>query len=236
MTLLTTEIHNPNDPNNALVVFAADRRISREYTYDDSREKIFRVPGLNAGIGYFGLSEIPEGTARKPMAEWLKGFLADNSTCKNLEQFAATLKSSLNSAVPAQWQRSVISGFHIAGFNVHGLPEFWFVRNVDDDRQTILGKYQIREDFQRRDAQKLPQGAFQVYRNGDLRAHVVAWEEIDNSLGRLLNNHDFKQLITSGEYVDWVRFKIEIIAQFYEKFCKHSIIGLPVDAFAITNV
>jgi hypothetical protein len=235
MTLLTTEIHNPNDPNNSLIVFAADRRISRGNSYDDSREKIFRTPGLNAGIGYFGLAEIPQGNALRPMAEWLQDFLMNNSVRVNLQQFAEELLDSLNRAVPRQWQQSYISGFHIAGFNAHGSPEFWYVRNVDDDRQTIMGEYQIREDFQRRDAPSLPPGAFQVYRNGDLRAHVVAWENIDNSLGSLLNNLDFRQLTTPEDYVAWVRFKMEMIARFYEEFCTRSIIGGPVDAFTITN-
>ena len=90
MTLLTTEIHNPNDPDNALIVFAADGRISRGGNYDDSRKKIFRVPGLNAGIGYFGLAEIPKGNTVNPMAEWLVEFLVDNSACENLEKFSLT--------------------------------------------------------------------------------------------------------------------------------------------------
>jgi hypothetical protein len=59
MTLLTTEIHNHSDPDRALIVFAADRRISLDYTPYDEQKKIFRLPRLNAGIGYFGLAEVP---------------------------------------------------------------------------------------------------------------------------------------------------------------------------------
>ena len=235
MTLLTTEIHNPNDPHNALIVFAADRRISRGGSCCDCRKKILRIPGFNAGIGYFGLAEILQDDVRRPMAEWLQDFLMAKPVHANLQQFSKELMKSLNRAVPRQCQQSQISGFHIAGFNAQGLPEFWFVRNVADDCRTILGEYQVREDFQRRDAPRLPAGAFQVYRNGDLRAHVVAWENIDNSLGSLLKNIDFRQLTTPEEYVAWVRFKMEMIARFYEKFCTRSIIGGAVDAFAIAH-
>jgi len=71
MTLLATEIHNHNDPKNAVIVFAADRRISNAQTgvYLDTRKKIFEVPWLNSGIGYFGLAEIPSATRSQPMQE-----------------------------------------------------------------------------------------------------------------------------------------------------------------------
>jgi hypothetical protein len=61
MTLLTTEIHSHDDPERALTVFAADRRISKGGREHDTCEKILRVPELNAGIGYFGLAEVPQG-------------------------------------------------------------------------------------------------------------------------------------------------------------------------------
>lgn len=235
MTLLTTEIHNHNDPERALIVFAADRRISRSDREYDEREKILRVLELNAGIGYFGLAEVPQRGRRTPMAEWLRSFLAGASDCENLKELAAKLADSLNLAVPASLRRRVVSGFHIAGFDSQGRVEFWYVRNVDDDRRTILGQFGAREDFQRRDAPRLSSGRVQIYRNGDLRAHVMAWEELDKSLGSLLNLPDFKQLAAPEDYVAWVKFKMELIAQFYEQFCTRSIIGRPVDAFAITR-
>ena len=50
-----------------------------------------------------------------------------------------------------------------------------------------------------------------------------------------MNYQDFKQLKTPEEYVRWVKFKMEIIAQFYEEFCARSIIGLPIDVIDIKN-
>lgn len=234
MTLLATEIHNHNIPDQAIIIFVADRRISYSNgTYADTRRKIFRVPMLNAGIGYFGLAEIPQKTSNVPMSIWLKEFIKGSKGLPTLKDFSKTLAAELNTAVPKNRRTSEHSGFHIAGFSAQAKPEFWFVRNVADDRKTLLGNYQAREDFQGRDAPKLAHGAFQIYRNGDIRAHVVAWEAMDNSFGALLSFPDFKPLTTPEEYVEWVKFKMRVIAKFYKKFCKYSIIGTPIDAFAI---
>jgi len=233
MTLLTTELHNHTDPSKAFIVFAADRRISVGSSPADEQEKIFSVPSLNAGIGYFGLAEIPQGNGRRPMADWVKEVLAGISGQETLQEFAQNLAASLNGLVPKLWQSSVVSGFHISGFSKAGSPEFWYVRNVDDDRSTLFGEYRVREDFQNRDAPKLKPGEHQIYRNGDIRAHVLAWESIDDSFGTLLSAPDFKQFTTPTDYVEWVKFKIELIAEFYDRFCRSSIIGKPVDGFLI---
>jgi len=61
MTLLATEIHNHDAVDRAFIVFAADRRITRKSgEYGGTRKKIFALPWLNAGIGYFGLAEVLE--------------------------------------------------------------------------------------------------------------------------------------------------------------------------------
>ena len=143
MTLLTTEIHNHDDPEHAVIVFAADHRISLGRKPHDARKKIFRIQGLKAGIGYFGLAVVPAGNNPNiPMAEWLRDFILNNNKpWPDLNTFASTLKEELNRIIPYPLKQSQISGFHIAGFNSSDLPEFWFVRNVDDDRFTLIGEY-----------------------------------------------------------------------------------------------
>jgi hypothetical protein len=78
---------------------------------------------------------------------------------------------------------------------------FWYIRNVEDDGRTLFGEYRAREDFKRRDAPRLEAGAHMIYRNGDIRAHVLAWKEIDSSLGRLLELPEFHSLSTVQDYV-----------------------------------
>jgi hypothetical protein len=34
----------------------------------------------------------------------------------------------------------MVAGFHVAGFTGKGQVAFWFVRNVDEDRQTLFGE------------------------------------------------------------------------------------------------
>jgi hypothetical protein len=234
MTLLTTEVFDNLDVEKAVVVFAADRRISLSNQAYDTREKIFRVPGMPAGIGYFGLAEVPTNTIKRPMSDWLLEFLQTHASMSSLADLANELVVELNAAIPEAWRWKYISGFHLAGFDQIAGVVFWYIRNVEDDRQTLFGEYRAREDFRRRDGPELKAGAHMIYRNGDIRAHVLAWQEIDTSLGCLLELPEFHSLLTVQDYVSWVRFKMQTIARFYETFCTVSIIGEPIDAFAIT--
>ena len=72
-----------------------------------------------------------------------------------------------------------------------------------------------------------------IYRNGDIRAHIAAWEKLDESFGTLLNTPGFKKLTSPADYKDWVEFKMQLIAYFYKKYYPGSIIARPVDAFCI---
>ncbi len=240
MTLLITEIHPHNEPDKAFIVFAADRRISDANGRKPDQKKIFPLPALNAGIGYFGIAYVLTAGVCQPMADWLQKFIRSTTSKDTLGEVASRLADALNTAVPKEWRTSIpsgISGVHLAGFNADGQPEFRYVRNVDDRdpaNVTLLPAYEACEDFQRRDAPRLSPGIGQVYRHGDLRAHVTAWEKIDEGFGWLLSAPNFRGLRTPADYADWTRFKMELTAQFYKKFCTVSIIGPPVDAFPVT--
>lgn len=231
MTLLTTEILTGSPQ---AIVFAADRRISLGGRRHAERRKILAVPRKRAGIGYFGLAQLHAARRQQHMDQWLGDFLQATSDMRTLGELANELAENLNRIVPRPMHRTHVSGFHLAGFNRDDQPEFWFVRNVDDDRVTMLGQFSAREDFQRRDRPLLPAGGVQIYRNGDLRAHVAAWEDIDRSFGSLLGAPDFRVGAGSVAYARWVKFKMETIAHFYQRFCRTSVIGKPVDAFVIT--
>lgn len=233
MTLLTTEIHRSVDGD--IVVFAADQRISRGNAAAASRQKVFRVPRCPVGVGYFGLAEVGPIDAPQPMAEWLQDLFYEVPNNSSTAEVARIVCDRLNVVVPQPWREAEHSGFHIAGVNGHGHAEFWFVRNFNDDGSLMRGPYQRREDFQSRDAPRLPQHAAQIYRNGDIRAHVAAWESIDKSFGALLGQESFRALRTTDDYVEWVKYKMELVASFYERFATESIIGAPIDAFAISR-
>ena len=235
MTLFTTEIHNHDHPENASIVFAADRRIShaKSGSYIGTNKKIFELPWLNAAIGYFGLAEVPFQRRTQPMRDWLVVFIRQNCTSSSMADFSQKLASDLNKVVPMQWHRKSPSGFHIAGFTDLGKPEFWFVRNVDDAGNPTLGQYGTREEFQRRDVSRLKNNETQIYRNGDIRAHIAVWKKIDDSFGLLLNLDGFSKLRNSTDYKEWVRFKMETIAYFYKKYQRQPIIARPIDVILI---
>jgi hypothetical protein len=167
------------------------------------------------------------------MSEWLQDLFYEVRPGTSPADVAALLCERVNLAVPREWRDSEPSGFHVAGLGSDGRAEFWFVRNLNDDGSLTHRAYEVREDFKSRDEPVLPANAVQIYRNGDVRAHVVAWEQIDRSLGSLLGQQSFRALTGTADYVDWVKFKMELVAQFYERFAVESIIGAPIDAFAI---
>jgi hypothetical protein len=177
------------------------------------------------------------------MSDWLIRFISNNQSTANLRDYAYTLASTLNQEIAASVRQGFISGFHLAGHNSLGLPEFWFIRNVKDDMRTLTGTYKAREDFLRRDARGLGYngvdllsartGSVQTYRNGDIRAHVKAWETIDVGFSSLLGERDFKQLRNVNDYGEWVKFKMEVIAYSYKKYCRVSLVARPIDTLIL---
>ena len=72
------------------------------------------------------------------MDVWLSDFLNAHPSAVDLGDLAAALVTELNRVVPAAIRGTYISGFHLAGFNRHNAPEFWFIRNVADDHRTLM--------------------------------------------------------------------------------------------------
>jgi len=168
------------------------------------------------------------------MDEWLKEFIDEHADCGDLECLAHALAKELNRDAGHRG-KNAISGFHIAGFNNQGLVEFWYVRNVADDRQALLGEYQVRRDYRRDPADNPQPGTVRTFRNGDLRPHVAAWEGLDASLGQLIGAPGFRGLATPNDYVRWVKFKMAIIIQFYKNWSREKppIIGEEPDVFCV---
>lgn len=246
MTLLTNEIHVAGSLQQSTIIFAADRRITLLGKFHSLGKKIFRIPYLSAGVGYFGLAEVFPKGKRQSMSSWLPQFIALNSGITSLGDFADALRFELDKVVPDPIKVSNPSGFHISGFNKTHMPEFWFVRNIlNMNAHTYINfqnHYFISEDFLRRDARKfgyngnspnITQPFLWIYRNGDIRAHVVAWEKLDRIMSDFLALPDFKKLKSISDYEEFVKFKMTLIASVYKKYAKASTIGTPIDVFSI---
>lgn len=239
MTLLYTEISPEFPRRGRCVFFAADRRITvlgrgrpRHY------KKLIDIPYLNSALGFFGLAEFKRGQKVYRLVDYLRDFVRQQHAVRNLTEFAARLADSLNCFVPSSIQRSERSGIHIAGIASRDLPEFWFVRNVDDNGHPALGKYEPREDFLSRDARSqgfdgkdpktLPSNG-RLYRNGDIVSHVLAWEALDDTLGRLLSIPQFLGVRSPEDYAKWIRFKMEVITHFHKRFATALLVGGQID-------
>jgi len=74
-----------------------------------------------------------------------------------------------------------------------------------------------------------------IYRNGDFRAHVAAWEKLDQVLVELLTFQDFKKPRTSEDVKNWVKFKFDTVSRFYKQFAYHPIIGGRIDVFCLAK-
>lgn len=233
MTILTTEIALNPDP---VVLFAPDRRLSRSGRRVSDRRKIFCSPSGRVGIGYFGLAEF-QGVQHRWMDEWLRDFIARNTAPATVGDLASALAQDLNRDVPRADRDKEISGFHLGGLRSgDDAPEFWSVSNLWADGGTINSAgYSANDDFQGRDAANLPAGAVQIYRNGDLRVHAQTWEQRDQIFGPQVRLPGFAMGEGPQGHMRWVQFKMDTLVRFYEQFATVSIVGKPVDVFAITR-
>jgi hypothetical protein len=246
VTLLYTEISQDLPGHGRCVLFAADRRITtsaggppRHY------KKLVDIPYLNAALGFFGLAEFRRNQTIFRLSDHLREFVRAQAGIASLSLFAERLATSLNSFVPSSLRRSERSGIHISGMTAGSLPEFWFVRNVDATGKPTFGKYEAEEQYLSRDARNdgfdgkdpatLPPHG-RLYRNGDILAHAVAWEAIDETLGTLRSVPVFSPIQSPSDYAAWVRFKMEVLLHFQKRFAKTLLVGGPVDVIVKSRV
>ena len=251
MTIITNEIHIIDGLNKSIILFAADRRLSTtDGNYHSTRKKLFKIQYLEAGVSYFGLAEVFPHGKRQYLSDWLPAFITINHDVPNLEVFSQRLRNELNRIVPSNILKNMPSGFHLAGYNENGYPDFFYFSNIGrskDFRYVDLGeKYgEPASHFLGRDAKLLgwdgvnPQSVkpgSRIYRNGDIRAHVIAWEELDKMLLTLFQFPDFKRPSTVNEYEVYVKTKLEMLAYVYKKFAQKEIIASPIDVFCLQRL
>ncbi len=233
-----------------VLVFAADRRLTNlDGSYGSTQQKLFQIPYLEGGISYFGLATVFPGGKAQHMADWLRNFINKHSGISSLRDCAFQLRDELHKVIPPDILGKHASGFHICGYNSQGIPEFWFLRNIGGMTEFAYTDTRPRygeptADFLERDAKTLGWDGSSLtsvenktwfYRNGDFRAHSVAFERLDRVLADMLSFPDFKRLEKPDDLADWVRFKLEFVARFYKKYAKKQIIGTPIDAFCLTK-
>lgn len=248
MTLILNEIHAIDGFKNTLMIAAADRRITKDGRYYATCQKIFKIDYLNGAISYFGIASCTTGGKQTLLSDWLPNFIRRNSDSNNLQVFVSRLKKEIERIIPKEKLNKYPSGFHICAYQKDGLPDFWFLSNIgpmNGFKYTCYDHYNEPESqFLKKDAIKnfewdgknlksVKSGVIQIYRNGDFRMHVAAWEKLDSIFKMVQNFPDFNSPKSPEEYRDYVKFKFEVIAYFYKKWAKKEIIARPIDVLVL---
>lgn len=126
---------------NGYIIQAADQRITKEGKFLGNHQKLFKIPHLNACVGYFGLAAI-DRFQKQFLSSYLPNFISNTAGVTTLKDFADNLLIALNQDVDKQLLRNYPSGFHICGYNNQNLPEMWFIRNIGRMEGAIYKDFQ----------------------------------------------------------------------------------------------
>jgi hypothetical protein len=249
LTILLNELHVGENFAESFIVAAADRQtLLINGRIGPKHRKLHEIPYLNAAASYFGLAAWKAHGRERHMSEWLSAFIRGNSNATDLYDFARRLQGSLNTFVPPSVLRVSPSGFHLVGFDAELRPDFLFVTNIGSmdgfqyaDFRSNYGEPS--SDFLGRDARKLgwdgagtiQEGSW-VYRNGDIRSHVIGSGQVDSLLMALGEFPDFRLPSNRVRYRDYVKFKLEILAYYYKHWARRQLIGRPIDAILLRQL
>ncbi len=250
MTLIINEIHLLKGLAETFQIAAADRRIMRGNKIESPRKKLFTIPHLNATVSYFGLASFVKSGKEIYLSEWIPNFISKSNDTKNLEEFSNCFRDALNSEIPLRFRKSYCSGFHLSGYRQDGLPEFWHFSNISG----MEGPYynapvenygKPGADFLWRDAIEFfhwdgldplsAKNGRYVYRNGDVRTHVIAWDILDTPMKEIMNLPDFHKPKSIEEYAEYVKFKFEFISYVYKHWANTKIVAKPIDIVILTK-
>jgi len=251
MTLVVNEMHLLDGLSKTLVVAAADRRISLDGEYADSRRKVLGIPYLHGAVSYFGLAKVYPPGREQWLDDWLSVFINSHSAVTDLGAFACELGRELGRVIPQSVLKRNASGFHICGYNQRGLPDFWYLSNIGCMDQFVYRDLSQRYDvpashFLGRDAPanfgwdgvdpSTARDGHQTYRNGDIRGHEALWDALGRGLTALFHLDDFQGPGDPRQYGEYVKFKFEVIAYVYRKWAKKKIIDKPIDVLVAHNL
>lgn len=248
MTLILNELRIEKGLENSYWICSADRRLSFEGKFHSNRKKIYPIKNLNATISYFGLAIWRIGDKEIYMSDIIKNFILKNFDCATLDDFTSKFQTHLNNKVPKNLLKVYPSGFHFSGFNDKGWPHFLHFSNIGNmdgyGYKNLTNQYKNPSaDFLERDAtqslhwdgkspDKIDNTGF-IYRNGDIRTHVLISSEFDSMMKKIFELPDFDKINNDKKHADFVNFKFDFIAKLYEKWTNNKVIGKPIDLYIL---
>jgi len=254
MTLILNEIHLLDGIKNTRIISAADRRFTvpnsnasktSGYIYGP---KIFKIEHLNATVSFWGYAYVKEEGIYKKLFNWLPAFINKSSEIKTLKEFANVLKDRLNSIVPKEEFKKHASGYHFCGYNSDNLPEFYHFSNCeyyDNEYRNIRDCFgDVLDDFLGRDAIKIGwdgqnkesvtvKNMMQIYRNGDIAAHCITWNALDDLFKNLFKLPNFKWKNENLDYEKYMEYKLKFINSIYNHWAKEKWVGGKFDIIVL---
>lgn len=259
MTILVNELHVGTDFYDTTLIQVADRRITdTNGKILECRRKIFEIPHLKASVGYFGLAQ---ATNRLFFSEMVPQIIQAGEQLRTIKDFAYHFESELNKRVNKELLKEHFSGFHLCGFALDGIPEFYYIRNIKQMNGIYydgkLDHYYLTEDFRRRHVRPSPMSEIKRYKdslttpaasaqppgptginkaycyaNGDLTAFWNYWGATENFFDKAASIKGFVRPITISEQAKW---KLEQLSSFYNSFANKKIVGDSIDVIEIRN-
>jgi hypothetical protein len=241
MTIIANEIRIRRSIADVTLIQVADRRISINGKFHSNQKKIFEVPHVKGSVGYFGLAQ---PTTREYFSSWLPNVISKSHGTRTIKEFAQYLMDELNRNVAKSLLRTNPSGFHVCGLADDGIPEFYFIRNIERMEgpfyKGFKDSYSCSEDFRTRDAIRDNNGQLREldslhdiilwYVNGDLRSFWEFWLPATQFIDNFQLNSEFPDLKSDLERAKW---KLRVIAQLYGRYAKQKVVGGPIDGIEI---
>jgi hypothetical protein len=132
MTILLNQIFVSGNLKESYIIAAADRRITLNGNYNQTKKKIFPINNLKSTISYFGLAGFYKGGKFEYFGDWIPQYIRKNSS-KYLkpEDFISNFRNDLNGLVDPQLLKINASGFHYSFYNHKGFPDFIYFSNIN---------------------------------------------------------------------------------------------------------
>lgn len=224
MTLIYTQAHKYG------IILAADSNLTSDTGSSAGvADKGFTVPYLNAGLCVAGSYSF----GGVPMDHWMPAFIAAYAGTKapSLAGFASTLRDRLEAGMTAK-EKDNLCLVQLAGYVPDAAghhPEFYFIRNIEDDINPTDGSYRkgaafrVDEQLWWRDLKEQgPRDSFlagitaHFYVNGYPHGRI-AFTVLMNQLGEFLKSTwanpgwKFRGPNALAEQVEWIKLQFQVI-------------------------
>jgi hypothetical protein len=261
VTLILTELSSLG------IVMAADSAITREVRKPDGTigdkvyfgaRKLFVVPGLRAGIAYWGWVYLPQPGSDWSDDErtfdllelWLPSFLDSNvENYDSIADVARILENELRRRIPRIDVKDYPygdGGIHLAGYELQNgepHPTFWHIHNgvsqALPDKKLDPAIVNANNDIPPERGRSMVEKNLVTIRNGDINPYVLLWELIfrpQSAFSNIVKTIDltFPWAEHLVDRANLLKFQIETVVGVYTFSKEGKGIGSPITTLTIS--